>query len=320
MQKSAILLIIISSMVTVGIISAQGPRPQRAEPIPDDVLQVTLNTGDVTPYSQAMADQVAAGDGNGIDGTFRNSGVVIDEEAGLYYAVNGVHPVNQGDYTSYYPKSIIAASLEDDSLVQAYSFDGLNGHEVDMEGLTFAEDPALLYIGDEYNYIYEMALETGDVSREWDLADIGVSTGADRGIEAITYSSDTGYFYVGIQDSGEILTLDLALDSDGTTVTLIDSFTVFGGYSPSGLFAHPDGALYVVTIGGGRDGQQLILQYALDGTLSCAINIPEELGMARPDGIYIDSADEYVYIVDSQGPLFGGNSLYKVAWNSPCGG
>ncbi|MGB7337938.1 MAG: hypothetical protein WBC91_03520, partial [Phototrophicaceae bacterium] len=106
----------------------------------DNVTQVDLDISDYVAYGAALADQVEAGDGAGIDGTFRNSGVVIDEANGLYYGVNGVHPVNQGDYSSYYPKSIVAASLETDEIVQVYSFDSVNDHEVDMEALTFAGD------------------------------------------------------------------------------------------------------------------------------------------------------------------------------------
>jgi hypothetical protein len=72
------------------------------------VVQTDLDISRFVTYGKALAAQVAAGDGAGIDGTFRNSGVVIDEANGLYYAVNGVHPVNRGDFTSYYPKSISA--------------------------------------------------------------------------------------------------------------------------------------------------------------------------------------------------------------------
>jgi hypothetical protein len=250
---------------------------------------------------------------------FRNSGVVINEDAGTYFAVNGVHPVNQGDYSSYYPKSIVEASLEDDSIVRVYSFSEVNGHDVDMEALAWAEAPDYLYIGDEYNYIYEMELASGTITREWNLADIGISTGTDRGIEAMTYSPATGYFYAGIQDSGEVLVLDLGLDSGGETVTLIDTWPLPQGWAPSGLFGHADGTLWAVSMsGGGGSGQQMIFQQQTDGTLLCAVSIPAELNMTRPDGIMIDSADEFIYIVDSQGPINGGFSLYKVAWVNPC--
>jgi hypothetical protein len=282
-------------------------------------MTATLDITSYETFGDALAAQVLAGDGNGIDMFFRNSGVVINEDAGTYFAVNGVHPVNQGDYSSYYPKSIVEASLEDDSIVRVYSFSEVNGHDVDMEALSWAESPDYLYIGDEYNYIYEMELASGTITREWNLADIGVSTGTDRGIEAMTYSPATGYFYAGIQDSGEVLVLDLGLDGGGETVTLIDTWPLPQGWAPSGLFGHSDGTLWAVSMsGGGGSGQQMIFQQQTDGTLLCAVSIPAELNMTRPDGIMIDSADEFIYIVDSQGPINGGFSLYKVAWVNPC--
>lgn len=291
-----------------------------AQETDDGTSQVVLDVREYTTYGDALAEQVFNGDGNGIDAYFRNSGVVIDEEQGVYYAVNGVHPVNRGDYTSYYPKSIVAASLKDDTIVTVYSFDAVNGHDVDMEALAFAEDPAYLYIGDEYNYIYEMDLASGEIVREWTLADMGLTTNVDKGIEAMAYSADTGYFYVGIQDLEQIIVLDLNLDAaDAAVVTAIDRFSMPRGWAPSGLFAHADETLYVVSMRGrGQAGNQMIFNYDPDGTLLCQITIPSELGMTRPDGIAFDEADEHIYIADSQGPIYGGFSLYKIAWIDPC--
>lgn len=308
------LIVAVSLTLIISVVNAQdGGRPNNLE-FDDSVIQVDLDISQYTTYGDALADQVEAGDGAGIDGTFRNSGVVIDEENGLYYAVNGVHPINRGDYTSYYPKSIVAGSLETDEIVTAYSFDGINNHEVDMEALTFAgEDTSILYVGDEYNFIYELDLETGEITREWDLADIGVETSADQGIEALTYSEDTGYFYAGIQGTQEILVIDLGLETDSAEVELVDTWDA--GTSPSGLFAHADGQIYMTTV----DADQYILRFDIaDRILNCAILIPEALNVARPDGIYITTDDTTMYLADSQGPLFDGYSLYEIAWTDPC--
>ena len=312
---SKIFISVVGLALTISAVGAQGPGGRQSSlEFDESVIQVDLDITEYTPYGDALADQVTAGDGAGIDGTFRNSGVVIDEENDLYYAVNGVHPINRGDYTSYYPKSIVAASLETDEIVTAYSFDGFNNHEVDMEALTFAgEDTSVLYVGDEYNFIYELDLETGEITREWDLADIGVETSVDQGIEALTYSEDTGYFYAGIQGTQEILVIDLGLESDVAEVELIDTWDA--GTSPSGLFAHPSGQIYITTV----DADQYILRFDIEeGTLNCAILIPEALNVARPDGIYITADDTIMYLADSQGPLFDGYSMYEIAWNDPC--
>ena len=282
----------------------------------NSVVKAELDYSEYETYSQALIDQVEAGDGNGIDNFFRNSGVVIDEEADAYYAVNGVHPVNRGNYDSYYPKSIVMVSLETDEILRVYSFDTLNGHATDMEGLSFAEDTMTLYIGDEYNLIYELDLESGDITREWNLAEIGISTQIDKGIEALTYSSETGYFYAGIQEQSRILVLDLHLEEGDIQISLIDDFDV--NSPPSGLFAHADGSIYVLTIGGGRNSSQKIFRFEANGTLLCEITIPTALGITRPDGVYIDAGDAYIYIADSQGTLNGGASLYKLVWTNPC--
>ncbi len=275
------------------------------------VFETVLETHGYVTYGKALKDQVAAGDGGGVDSTFRNSGVELDLSDNAYFAVNGVHPVQRGDYTSYYPKSIVKASLEDDSILEVYSFSGLNGREIDMEALTFAADRTRLYIGDEYNFIYELELESGKITNEWNLADIGVQTNVDKGIEALTYSSTTGYFYAGIQGTGDVLVLELTQDK----VSRIASFSLESGWAPSGLFAHSDGSLYVVSMRGrGTSGNQMIFKYDLEGTLEARITIPASLGMTRPDGIAFDEKGKHVYIVDSQGPIHGGFSLYRIPW------
>ncbi|MFK7937044.1 MAG: esterase-like activity of phytase family protein [Saprospiraceae bacterium] len=274
--------------------------------IDGNAVSTDLIYTDTETYGNALADQVTAGDGAGIDNTFRNSGVVINEADDTYFAVNGVHPVNGGDYTSYNPKSVVKASLTTDEVVQAFPFSGVNGHEVDMEALTFGPEDGYLYIGDEYNYIYKMNLTNGDIEEEWDLSEIGVSTNVDKGIEAITYSAATGAFYVGIQDLSAVIAVTLG---ENGAVTKGVEFAVAD--SPSGLFAHADGSLYVLTF-------SAIYQFSTDGTQSCQVSIPDGLGMTRPDGIYIDSNNEYIYLADSQGPLNGGHSMYKIGWTKPC--
>lgn len=278
------------------------------------VPESTLDALEVKTYGQALAEQVNAGDGAGIDGTFRNSGVAIDPEANAYYAVNGVHPVRRGDYSSYYPKSIVKASLAGDSIIEVYSFSEVNGRDVDMEALTFAADRSKLYVGDEYNFIYELDLESGEITKEWDLADIGVETAVDKGIEALAYSAATEYFYAGIQGTGEILTLEITEKG----ISKIDSFSLEAGWAPSGLFAHEDGHLYIVSMrGGGTAGNQMIFKYDMEGTLTSKIVIPTSLGLTRPDGIAFSEDGAYVFIVDSQGPLYEGHSLYRIRWKDP---
>jgi len=275
------------------------------------VTETTLDARDCETYGKALAEQVIAGDGAGVDSTFRNSGIAVDPDSNAYFAVNGVHPVRRGDYSSYYPKSIVKASLADDSIIKVYSFSEVNGRDIDMEALAFAADRSMLYVGDEYNFIYELDLASGKITNEWNLADIGIHTDVDKGIEALTFSAATRFFYAGIQGTGEILTLELTKGG----VKRIDSFSLESGWAPSGLFAHEDGHLYIVSMrGGGTSGNQMIFKYDTEGTLKSKIAIPSSLGMTRPDGIAFDENGTHVFIVDSQGPLYGGHSLYRIRW------
>lgn len=262
-------------------------------------------------FGEALKDQIKAGDGAGIDVYFRNSGVVINESDNTYFAVNGVHPIISKEYSSYYPKSIVKASINNDEIIESYPFSSVNNHDIDMEAMCYAEDINTLYVGDEYNYIYELDLTTGSITREWNLADLGIINNVDKGIEAITYSD--GYFYIGIQEDKKIIKLNLNLTQEGTISSIVSSFSL--DVSPSGLFAHSDGTLYIVSI---DSNEQKIYRYNTDGTLLCALTIPSSLNIIRPDGIFIDKTNDYIYIADSQGPIYGGYSLYKIAWSDQC--
>lgn len=287
----------------------------------------------VNSYVNAHSDAVSQGDGNGIDMFFRNSGVVV--KGNSYFSVNGVHPVNQGDYTSYYPKSIVKANLETDEIELLCNYYGSSSdvpstisgvdvdHEIDMEGLTFGPDngETYIYVGDEYNYIYQINLSDCSISKQWDLSNIGVSTSTDKGIEAITYSSETGYFYVGIQDDLEIHEIQLNdIENCSTTsdcsITLINSFSTLN--SPSGLFYDLTEDRLFVFAGTITNGEQYLYVYTTSGVLEYFITIPSSVGISRGDGIFIDS--EYAYIADSQGPMWLdsgslGKNLLKVNWS-----
>jgi len=58
----------------------------------------------------------------------------------------------------------------------------------------------------------------------------------------------------------------------------------------------------------------MIFKYDLEGSLEARTTIPASLGMIRPDGIAFDERWEYAYIVDSQGPMHEGFSLYRIPW------
>ena len=186
----------------------------------------TLSTVTWSPtiINTITIDATAAdiGDGAGIDDYYRNSGVLLSANGLSVFATNGVHPVNQNDVTSYYPKSLLKLAVADGSVEQKWSFTAATlGHDVDMEALTCGSDACsnFIYVGDEWNYVYQIDLsETSPaaaVVREWDLSAIVDATAygtipADKGIESLTYSASTGHFYVGIQQISTIFVVDLS--------------------------------------------------------------------------------------------------------------
>jgi len=297
------------------------------------VIEITWTPNVLNTFALATTAAISNGDGAGIDTYFRNSGVVVSGNS--YFAVNGVHPATQNDYTSYYPKSIIKAGLTSDEIEERWPYYGVsntvnaskvNGvaidHEIDMEGLTFGPDggETFIYVGDEYNYIYQIELATGDIKKQWNLANINVSTPTDKGIEAIAFNPTNGYFYVGIQEDKEIHEVDLAIEDcvdPGTcSLTKINSFSVLN--SPSGLFYDVNEGALLVFCGTITNGDQYLYAYKTDGTLTHDITIPASVGISRGDGIFIDNIK--AYISDSQGPMWieegsMGANLFEVEWN-----
>jgi len=302
----------------------------------EETLAVSWTPHIVSNFGEAMSASVISGDGGGFDQYFRNSGVVIKD--GFYYAVNGVHPVERNNYTAYYPKSLIKASISSDTVQQRCAYYGsssgtpsvVNGsainHEIDMEALTFGPDggSTYIYVGDEYNFIYQIRLSDCGIAKQWNLADIGVSTGTDKGIEALAYSTDTGYFYAGIQDDKQIHEIQLSeindcSDTEHCGLTLINTFST--NYSPSGMFYYPEQSLLYVFAGTTTNGDQYLDAYTTAGSQKCAITIPAAVGISRGDGFFINGTS--AYIADSQGPMWTaggamGYNLYRVRWTDPC--
>ena len=296
-------------------------------------------------YSTATAAAVTAGDGGGVDGYFRNSGVVISADGLSFWAVNGVHPVDRRDYTSYYPKSVIRARLADDSIELRCPFYGASSdsaasavggaivtHELDMEALSVGPDggESYLYIGDEYNFVYEMRIADCEISRQWDLSAIVGDVATDKGIEALAYSQHTGLFYAGIQGTATVHAVSLAgvgVDDDGSGCAVDCAAAGAGSFataaSPSGLFYDAASQALYVFMGTSTNGYQGLSAYLeSDGSLACELTIPASVGIARGDGFFLSADSSAAYIADSQGPMWSsslGGNLYKVAWTDPCG-
>jgi len=181
----------------------------------------------VTKAFALSATASSIGDGGGNDQYFRTSGIAVTADS--LFAVNGVHPIG-GSLSAAYPKSLVKVSLGDTgasaTATQKWSFTASTlGHDVDMEALACGADVCAthVYIGDEYNYVYKLNLETADPARaveyEYDLRDIvGRAVANDKGIESLAYAASTGYFYAGIQGTSTVHVISLS-NSNGTPPT-----------------------------------------------------------------------------------------------------
>ena len=294
--------------------------------------EITWTPTIIETYVLATTEAVTLGDGAGVDEYYRNSGIVVKD--GSFFAVNGVHPVNQGNYTSYYPKSLIKAGLDSDAIETRCPYYGVSNsnaseidgttitHEVDMEALTFGPDEGetYIYVGDEYNYVYQIEIATCDITKQWNIGDLGINTDPDQGIEAIAYNSSTGNFFVGVQGNSTIYEVAMSGFDDCTTtndcpVTLVNSFSSVN--SPSGMFYSASDDRLIVFAGTSTNGDQFIYVYTTAGDLDYEITIPASFGISRGDGIFIEGST--AYIVDSQGPIWVdsgslGVNLLEVEW------
>ena len=184
----------------------------------------------VTATFKLSATASSINDGGGNDQYFRNSGIAVTEDA--LFAVNGVHPLG-GSLSGAYPKSLVKVSLDDSGTASAtadskWSFTASTlGHDVDMEGLACGPDGCkdYIYIGDEYNYVYKLNLNTASpaaaVEYEYNLRSIVGAVRDDKGIESLAYAASTGYFYAGIQDTATVHVISLS-NSSGNGVTTSD--------------------------------------------------------------------------------------------------
>ena len=248
--------------------------------------------------------------------------------SGCHFSVHvQVHPID-GSLTASLPKSIVKVSIDTDEIEEQFPFSTAFDHEIDMEGLAWGPDAGAtyLYIGDEYNYMYQMEIATGTLTRQWDVgAALSISTPDDKGIESLTFSSASDSFFAGIQETAFIheFMIDPEEDcTDACTVTEVNSFEI--PESPSGMFYSEDEDLLYILCGTLTNGDQYIYVYTTTGTEECFVTIPQAVGLSRTDGFYVDAAACVAYIADSQGPMHTdvgsmGFNVYQVEWDNPCG-
>lgn len=170
----------------------------------------------------------------------------------------------------------------------------------DFEGITVA-DPStdFVYIGVEHpDSILEYNIEIQTVTRTFSL--VAYMTGADNaGLEALTFvpnsiSDEGGYFYAGLQETGEVFIFELPIVSSSlsTTVHFIDSFST--PYSDiSGMFYDENNhVLYAIYDGANK----LVAMDPDDGTFIAEWSLPaattDQEGFTIGDSCHVFIAED----------------------------
>lgn len=169
----------------------------------------------------------------------------------------------------------------------------------DFEGITMA-DPStdFVYIGVEHpDSILEYNIEIQTVTRTFSL--VAYMTGADNaGLEALTFvpnssSDEGGYFYAGLQETGEVFIFELPIVSSSlsTTVHFVDSFST--PYSDiSGMYYDENNdVLYAV-----YDGANKLVAMETDGTFIAEWSLPsatqDQEGFTIGDSCHVFLAED----------------------------
>lgn len=209
----------------------------------------------------------------------------------------------------------------DNGMVSMMEHDGTNitnwNVDGDLEGICVADlNSDFIYVGLEGpdDGIVEFNITTGQVTRFFDLTPWMQSVDPNLGLEALTFVPDTassegGYFYAGLQETGTIYAFELPIisSSTDTTVTLIDSIHT-GLPFISGIDYNTElGLLYAMW----RFLPRLRLML-LDGTIVTEWNLPgdSQEGVALWAGLTPGQAQ--IFIAEDNG------EVWRYDFNSNC--
>lgn len=209
----------------------------------------------------------------------------------------------------------------DNGVISMMDYDGMNvvswNVGDDLEGICISHpNSTFVYVGverpldgvKEFNYL------TGQVTRFFDLTPWMQSMDPNLGLEALTFVPDTtssegGYFYAGLQETGTIYIFELPIlsSSTDTTVTFIDSIQT-GLTLISGLDYNADCSLLYALW---RFLPRLRV-ISLDGNILVEWNLPGtcQEGVALWDGLTPGQAQ--IFIAEDNG------GVWRYDFNSAC--
>ena len=174
----------------------------------------------------------------------------------------------------------------------------------DLEGLTVAdEDSDFIYLGVEYPAaVLEFDFESGTIARTFSLSsDMGGTSS--QGLESLTFVQDEtqvegGFFYAGLQQTGEIFVFELPItsSSSNTTVTLHDTLQPKTWTDVAGLsYDVVQNLIYVV-----YDANNKIVSITPDGT----VQNEWTLSGSNQEGVSLDLNECVLYIAQDSGEVY----------------
>jgi len=221
----------------------------------------------------------------------------------------------------YHPLSAQILVVSDEGHVCKMDVDGsqascfnLGSH--DFEGITLASpNSGFAYLAEEFPYkILELDVAAEQLSgKSWDVPGIDGPTNA--GIEAIAFvpngshpyadSSSGGLFYLGHQDTGEILVYDVDLAQPGL-ISLVDRFTPFPGRTDlADFFFHEEsGILFAL-----YDSANVLSEMQSDGTI---LREYIAAGIDQEGILFLGNCSQgsgTIYIAEDSGPSGGAQVL-----------
>jgi len=194
--------------------------------------------------------------------------------------------------------------VSDGGIVTSMDVDGGNLENKtiggDLEAVTVADpETDFIYLGIEQprDSIVEYDIVTQTVTRTFYLDSDMQSTAANAGLEALAFvpdetSDEGGYFYAGLQATGEIFVFELPIVSSetSTTVTFVNSFFTHYSYDISDLFYDPiDDILYAI-----YDSSNRLVAMQIDGTFISEWVLPlnNQEGFALDDSCHAYVAED----------------------------
>lgn len=184
---------------------------------------------------------------------------------------------------------------------QTESPEPLDEVEVDLERVAQVDSPTALAVrsGDAALYVAQRAgtvraVRNGDVDGDPVLDITGdVSTGAERGLLGLAFSTDGDVLYVSYTDPDGHSRVD-AVDMDGTTAdggarrNLITVEQPFGNHNGGNVVVGPDGMLYLGLGDGGSAGDPQGNGQNADSLLGSLLRLDPDDGSAPDDNPFVD--------------------------------